>query len=156
MQDPKPVAMGLLAVLVGVLFVGLWFFGRPEPLRLQMLREVASAEQALTPPPTTFLEQIPWLLAHRQARLLGMVGLCAVMACMGVCEGMAYRHRAPKGGFLLTAWTSGVVLFPVLIGAIAATLVLPFPLDRWLLASGFASLVGGMGFLVACGRPATP
>jgi hypothetical protein len=156
MQDPKPVTLGLMAVLVGVLLVGLWFFGRPEPLRLQMLQAVARAEQALTPPPASFLDQIPWLIAHRKARLLGMVGLCAVMACLGICEGILYRHRSAKGGFFLTAWTSGVVLFPVLLGAMAATLVLPVPLDRWLLASGFASLVGGMGFLLACGRPATP
>jgi hypothetical protein len=156
MQDPKPVTLGLLAVLAGVLLLGLWFFGRPEPLRLQMLRDVARAEQALAPPPLTFLEQIPWLIAHRKARLLGMVGLCVVMVCLGICEGILYRHRSTKGGFFLTAWTSGVVLFPVLLGAIAAALVLPFPLDRWLLVGGFASLVGGMGFLLACGRPATP
>jgi hypothetical protein len=156
MQDPKPVTMGLIAVLVGVVLVGLWFFGRPESVRLQMLREVARAEQALTSPPTDFLDQIPWLIAHRKARLLGMVGLCAVMACMGVCEGMMCRHHSSKGGFLLTAWTSGVVLFPVLIGAIAAALVLPFPLQRWLLASGFAGIAGAIGFLLACGRPATP
>jgi hypothetical protein len=156
MQDPQPVTLGLMAVLAGVCLVGLWFFGRPEPVRLQMLREVARAEQAQTPPPPAFLEQIPWLLAHRKARLLGMVGLCIVMACIGMCEGIACRHWHPKGGFLLTVWTSGVVLFPVLVGAIAAILVLPVPLDRWLLASVFAGLVGTMGFLLACGRPATP
>jgi hypothetical protein len=145
-----------MAVVAGVLLLGLWFFGRPEALRLQMLYEVARVEQTRTLPPASFLDQIPWLIAHRKDRLVGMVGLGVVMLCLGMCEGILWRHRSPKGGFLLTAWTSGVVLFPVLIGAIAATLVLPFPLGRWLLAGIFASLVGGMGFLLACGRPATP
>jgi hypothetical protein len=156
MQDPKPVALGLMAVVAGVFLLGLWFFGQPEPVRLQMLHAIARAEQTLTPPPASFLDQVPWLIAHRKARLLGLVGLCGVMACLGLCEGILSRRRSSRGGFLLTAWTAGVVLFPVLIGAIAATLVLPFPIDRWLLAGGFASLVGGMGFLLARGRPATP
>jgi hypothetical protein len=156
MSDPKPVALGLLAIPVGVFLLGLWFFGRPESLRLQMLHEVARVEQARTLPPVRFLEQIAWLLTHRKDRLVGMVGLGVVMLCLGVCEGILCRHRSAKGGFLLTAWTSGVVLFPVLLGAIAAALVLPLPLNRWVLAGGLASLVGGMGFLLACGRPATP
>jgi hypothetical protein len=156
MQDPKPVALGLLAVLAGVVLLELWFFGRPEPMRLQMLREVARIEQTLTPPPVTFLAHLPWLIEHRKTRLLGMGGLCVVMACIGLCEGVMRRQRSAKGGFLLSAWTCGVLLFPVLVGAIAATLVLPVPLSGWLLASVFAGLVGAMTFLLACGRPATP
>jgi hypothetical protein len=156
MQDPKPVSLGLLAVVAGVLLVELWFFGREAPLRLQILREVARIEQALTAPPVDFLDQVPWLFLHRKARLLGMVGPCVVMACLGLCEGILVRHRSAKGGFLLTAWTSGVVLFPVLVAAIAAVLVVPVPLNGWLLAMGLAGLVGSMGFLLACGRPATP
>jgi hypothetical protein len=72
---------------------------------------------------------------------------------IGVVEGGAWRRRHPFGGFGFVRLALGHVLGVGLLGAVAASLVLPVPLPEIPMAAALAGGVGVTTYLLAAGRP---
>jgi len=156
MTPLKPLQTLLLAQGIAALLVAAWWALLPWQERQTRRRQLADTEQALSLPPPVLLDQVDWLVDHRLARLHGLTGLLGLTLLIGSAEGMLRRHTHPYGGFLLQAWTLGRIGLALLPGAILSVLLLPWPITNTLLASGLASMTGGLSYALACGRPHVP
>jgi hypothetical protein len=153
MREPQPAL--LLLILEGLtllVLVGWWTTRAPLERTTQLLR-ILVAEQATTAPPPTLLAQTQWLVQHRVHRLQGWAELSAVAGVIGAVEGAAWRRRHPFGGFGFVRLALGQVLGIGLLGAIAASLVVPVPLPEVPVAAVLAALGGLTTYLLAAGRP---
>lgn len=153
MTPLKPLQTLLLAQGIAAFLLAAWWVLLPVQTRQTRLCQLADIEQAQTLPPPALLAQVDWLVDHRAARLQGLTGLLGLAVLFGSAEGMLRRHTHPYGGFLLTAWTLGRLGLALLPGALLSVLLLPWPLTNTVLASGLASLTGGLSYALACGRP---
>lgn len=156
MGEPRPVFVLLALQGLAALALAGWWVLRPPAARLTMLARVADAEQARGPVPLAVQGQAEWLVRHRLGRLQGMTGLGALALVVGVAEGIQRRRRAVYGGFLLKAWVTGTIAFPVVIGVAASYLVVPYPLSQVWYGMGLSSVVGVMSYGLASGRPYIP
>lgn len=153
MADATPVkALVCAALIVSVLLVAWWAQLVPAERSRRLVR-IASSEAASGWPPADLLAQGEWLVTHRAARVQGLVGLVALLALIGWCEGAACRAQAVFGGFLLSWFASGVVLLGGLPLLGVWYLLAPWPVPFALLASVLSGLVGLLVFALALGRP---
>lgn len=153
MADATPVKALLCGtLLVGTLLLAWWAQLAPVERQRRLVR-IASVEAAPEWPPADLLGQAAWLVTHRAARVQGLVGLVALLALIGGCEGAARRAQAVLGGFLLSWFTSGVVLLGGLPLLSAWYLLAPWPVPFVVLASVLSGLVGLLVFALALGRP---
>ena len=153
MREPQP-ALALL-LLEGLALLALlgWWTTRPPLARMADLVTILVTERVPTAPPATLLAQAQWLGQHRLRRLWGWVELTGVAGVIGAVEGAAWRRRHPFGGFGFVRLALGHVLGVGLLGAVAASLVLPVPLPEMPVAAGLAGGVGVTTYLLAAGRP---
>jgi hypothetical protein len=153
MREPQP-ALALL-ILEGLALLALlgWWTTRPPLARTADLLAILVVERVPTAPPATLLAQAPWLVQHRRRRLQGWAELSAVAGVIGAVEGAGARRRHPFGGFGFVRLALGHVFGVGLLGAVAASLVLPVPLPEMPVAAALAGGVGLTTYLLAAGRP---
>jgi hypothetical protein len=153
MREPQP-ALTLL-ILEGLALLALvgWWTTRPPLARTADLLAIRVVERVATAPPATLLAQAQWLVQHRLQRLQSWAELSAGAGIIGAVEGAAWRRRHPFGGFGFVRLALGHVLGVGLLGAVAASLVVPMPLPEIPLAAALAGSVGLTTYLLAAGRP---
>jgi len=156
MRDPRPVFWLLVVQVLLLLALVGWWCGCSPGERMGALGAIMVEEHVPTVSPEGFVAQAAWLYAHRLRRLTGMVGVCMVAGIMGMGEGLARRRTDVLGGFLLRWWTAGVAGLALVPGAIAGTLLVPWPLPGWGVASGLALLVALVMYGLTAGRPYVP
>jgi hypothetical protein len=153
MREPPPaLALLLLEGLALLALVG-WWTTRPPLARTADLLTILVAERVPTAPPATLLAQAQWLGQHRLRRLQGWVELSAVAGVIGLVEGSGWRQRHSFGGFGFIRLALGQVLGVGLLGAVAASLVVPVPLPEMPVAAALAGGVGLTMYLLAAGWP---
>ena len=154
MREPQP-ALLLLLLLEGLVLLALvgWWTTRTPLERTARLVTILVAEHTLTVPPLTLLAQAQWLVQHRLQRLQDWAELSAVAGVIGAVEGTAWRRRHPFGGLGFVRLALGHLLGVGLLGALAASLVVPLPLPEVPVAAACAGGVGLMTYLLAAGRP---
>jgi hypothetical protein len=153
MREPQPaLALLLLEGLALLVLVG-WWATRTPLERTARLVTILVAERIPTAPPPTLLAQAQWLGQHRLRRLRGWAELSAVAGVIGAVEGAAWRRRHLFGGFGFVRLAVGHVLGVGLLGAVAASLVVPVPLPEGPVAAGLAGGMGVTTYLLAAGRP---
>ena len=153
MREPQPALTLLILEGLAVLVLLGWWTTRTSLERTARLVTILVAEHVPTAPPATLLAQAQWLGQHRLRRLQGWAELSAVAGVIGAVEGAVWRRRHPFGGFGFVRFAAGQVLGVGLLGAVAASLVVPVPLPA---GPGAAALAGGVGlttYLLAAGRP---
>jgi hypothetical protein len=153
MAEPKPFLLLLSVQALGLAALTGWWATRPPGFRTQRLLQVLRTEQAATVPPSTLLEQAHWLIAHRAAQLIGVVGLLVLAGLIGLTEGTWRRQRDPQGGFRLTWWTVGIVGLGGLCSLLVLYLCVPWPLPPIASGLGLAGLTLGVSYALAVGRP---
>jgi hypothetical protein len=151
--EPQPVIWLVLAQGLGLLLLAGWWATLPAQERDVRLAALAYAEEFRTLPPAGVLEQLPWLLEERWARLYGGVGLAGLLLGIGACEGTLRRRRDTLGGFLLRWWTTAVLTLALLPGVVGGALLAPTALGLRPVALVCALLVGVAGYGLAAGRP---
>jgi hypothetical protein len=85
-----------------------------------------------------------------------MAGVLVLAGIIGVGEGIARRRADVLGGFLLRWWTTGVVGLALLPGVLVGSLLVPWPVPGWAVASGLALLVALVMYGLLAGRPYVP
>jgi hypothetical protein len=153
MREPQPaLALLMLEGLALLALVG-WWTTRPPLARTADLLAILVVERVPTAPPATLLAQAQWLLQHRLLRLQGWGELGTVAGMIGAVEGTAWRRRHPFGGFGFVRLALGHGLGVGLLGAVAASLVVPVPLPEIPVAAVLAGGAGLTTYLLAAGRP---
>lgn len=154
--EPRPVALiwrtsiGAIAALLGW-----WFLQRPA-YRMDWLTVIWQAEQASTPPPLGYLEQLQWLAEHRVTQLTSLAGVVGLALGIGILEGIAHRQTDIWAGFRLSLWTVGIVGVPVLLGVVLAYHVVPRPLPLIAVGAVLSGTCLAVGYALAAGRPLLP
>lgn len=156
MHDPQPIKILLGMGLLGVLLIGGWWLSLTKAERYHHLFIIWEQEHVEQPPPLGFRAQMAWLTHHRTRRLTAMVGLSVVALIIGISEGLMKRRTALYGGFLLTAWTLGIVCFPLIGDLLALLVLMPWVLPLPWAAYGIAGLSGLAGYGCCAGRPYIP
>jgi hypothetical protein len=153
MREPQPALALLLLEGLALLALGGWWTTRPPLARTADLVTILVVERVPTAPPATLLAQAQWLGQHRLRRLQGWTELSTVAGVIGAVEGAAWRRRHPFGGFGFVRLALGHVLGVGLLGALAASLMVPMPLPEVPVAAALAGGVGLTTYLLAAGRP---
>jgi hypothetical protein len=153
MREPSSALMLLLLEGLALLALVGWWTTRTPLERTAALLAILVEEHATTAPPATLLAQTQWLVQHRLRRLQGWAELSAVASVIGTVEGAACRRRHPFGGFGFVRLAMGHLLGVGLLGALAASLVVPLPLAEVPVAGALAASVGLTTYLLAAGRP---
>ena len=153
MNDPKPMQVLFLLLLVGLGFLGLWMFGLPKDVRLARMQRIMLVEQASTLPPATFLAQVDWLTQHRLEYFQGMSLLLLLTLVIGIGQGLTHRASDRLRGVRVRAWTLGLVGSGVTVALGLVGLIYPAPLPLLHTAGIGAALVGLAGYGLAVGYP---
>jgi hypothetical protein len=110
-------------------------------------------ETVATPLPAGLWELARWLIGHRLGGLSGMSALGGLALMIGLVEGWERRHHNPFGGLGLAWLAIGQLLAAVLVGALVAYTVLPWPLPYVGASLALSGLVGLSAYCVAAGLP---
>jgi hypothetical protein len=156
MRDPRPVFWLCVVQMLALLALVGWWCGRTPGERVAALGAVMVGEQVPTVPPEGLAAQAAWLSTHRRQRLTSMAGVLVLAGIIGVGEGIARRRADVLGGFLLRWWTTGVVGLALLPGVLVGSLLVPWPVPGWAVASGLALLVALVMYGLLAGRPYVP
>jgi hypothetical protein len=151
--DPRPVVTLLRLQVLALLGLALWWWLQGPVTRLALLMTIWLAEHVGMRPPDDLLGQVDWLVTHRSHTGQGMLGLVGLGVLIGSVEGWRWRLEDLWQGLRLRLWTLAVLGAALLPGAVAAYLLLPWPLAGWLVPFECGLYCGLLGFALVGGRP---
>ncbi len=153
MREPKPTLfLFVLYILGDAVLIGWWLTLTP-PVRAAYLSGVLLAESVATLPPAGLGAQARWLIGHRLGGLSGMSVLGGLALVIGLVEGWERRRHNPFGGLGIARLAIGQILATVLVGAVVAYTVLPWPLSYVGASLALSGLLGVSASCVAAGLP---
>jgi hypothetical protein len=154
MSDFKLFQLAAMVTGLVLLWQVLAWIARSPQDRWVQLATIAEQEHLQSTPPQALLEQARWLLTARLLRLRGLSVVLGVALLIGAAEGLGWRRTDARGGFRFSLWVCGIILFVVLVGALAFSLVMPWALPlTWQVSAGLALYVGLMAYCCAAGLP---
>lgn len=154
MSDLKTFHLVLGVLLLALLWCVLTWLSYAPQERWVHLLAVAQQEQLRGIPPQALLEQAPWLLQARLARLSQLRLLLGLAAVIGLAEGWGWRRSDTLAGFRFTLWVIGTVGGAIVLGGMVFSLLMPWalPLTRTV-CYGLTGIVVVITFALAAGLP---